>query len=238
MSRYMLLAFSKPVKGREVEYHSWYNNIHMPEVLNVPGFASAQRFKVEVPMVGEMPGHYLALYQMKADNPEAVAAAKKALLTAEMQQSDAIDRSSGAFIGVFEQSGRGQTVPGAKAGTFRMVSIAQPYEGREVEYDAWYKGRHIPEVLTLPGMVSGQRYTLHDALMPGIDSSSFALFEMEANSVEVARETLKAMATANLAKCTSAIPERTRAAVLEAYTGRVMAPKNNTLAGIGAAEPG
>ena len=70
MSRYMLAAFSKPVEGREAEYNSWYNNVHMPEVLNVPGFSSAQRFKVQIPMVGEMPGRYLALYQMDADSPE------------------------------------------------------------------------------------------------------------------------------------------------------------------------
>ena len=71
-----------------------------------------------------------------------------------------------------------------------------------------------------------QRYKLHDALMPGIDISSFALYEMAANSVEEARETLKAMATANLAKSTTAIREKTRAAVLEACSDRVMAPKN------------
>ena len=226
MSKYMLVAFSKPVEGCEAAYNDWYNNIHMPEVLNVPGFASAQRFKVRVPMVGEMPGRYLALYQMEAGSPEAVEAAKKALMTAGMQQSGAIDRSSGSFIGVFERFGPGQTVPGAKAGAFRMVSIAQPCAGREGEYDAWYEGLHMPEVLGLPGMVSGQRYKLHNALLAGIDISSFALFEMTASSLEAAGETLKAMAAANLAKCTSAIPEKTRAAVLEAYTDNVMAPKN------------
>ena len=226
MSRYMLAAFSKPTEGREAEYNSWYNNIHLPEVLTVPGFSSAQRFKVQVPMVGEMPGRYLALYQMEADSPEAVAAAKQALMSANTQRSDAIDRSNGSFIGVFERFGPGQTVPGAKAGAFRMVSIAQPCEGREGEYDEWYEGLHMPEVLTLPHMVSGQRYKLHDALMPGIDISSFALYEMAANSVEEARETLKAMATANLAKSTTAIREKTRAAVLEACSDRVMAPKN------------
>jgi hypothetical protein len=49
---------------------------------------------------------------------------------------------------------------------------------------------------------------------------------MAANSVEEARETLKAMATANLAKCTTAVPGKTRAAVLEAVTDRIMTPKS------------
>jgi hypothetical protein len=222
-----MVAFSKPVEGCEAEYNSWYNTIHLPDVLNVPGFSSAQRFKVEIPMVGEMPGRYLALYRMEADSPEAVEAAKKALMTAEMRQRDnTIDRSNGLFIGVFERVGPGPAVPGTKAGSFRMVSIAQPCEGREDEYAAWYAGRHMPEVLGLPGVISGQRYKLHEALMPGIDISSFALFEMAANSVEEARETLKAMATANLAKCTTAVPGKTRAAVLEAVTDRIMAPKS------------
>ena len=227
MSRYIMVAFSKPMEGCEAGYNSWYNTIHMPDVLNVPGFSSAQRFKVEIPMVGEMPGRYLALYQMEADSPKAVEAAKNALMTADMRRRDnTIDRSNGLFIGVFERCEPARAAPGTKAGTFRMVSIAQPYDGCHDEYDAWYAGRHIPEVLGLPGLVSGQRYKLHDALMSGIDISSFALFELAANSVEEARETLKAMATANLAKCTSAIPEKTRAAVLEAFTDRVMAPKS------------
>ena len=229
MSRYIVVAFTRPVEGREAEYNAWYNDIHLPEAVSVPGFSSAQRFKVQIPVLGEMPGGYLALCQLDADGPQAVEAAKMALATADMQGSDAVDRTRGSFVGVFERFGPGKTVPGTKAGAFRIVGISQPSEGREGEYDEWYEGQHMSEILALPGMVSGQRYKLHSAMAPGIDISSFAYYELAAHSVEDARETLRAMGTANLTTTTTAIREKTRVAILEVCSARVTAPKHRGL---------
>ena len=41
--------------GREDEYNDWYSNTHIPEVLAVPGFVGARRFKVHQP--GRRTGH-------------------------------------------------------------------------------------------------------------------------------------------------------------------------------------
>lgn len=226
MSRYIVVGFSKPVEGREAEYNAWNNDIHLPEVMSILGFSSGQRFKVQIPVLGEMPGSYLSLCQLDADSPQAVEAAKKALATSVMQRTDAVDRTGGSFAGVFERFGPGKTVPGTKAGAFRLVGISQPREGREGEYDEWYERQHMPEVLTLPGIVSGQRYKLHSAMAAGIDISSFAYYELAANSVEDARKTLRAMGTANLGTTTATIREKTRVAVLEVCSARVTAPKN------------
>ena len=38
-----LLVFSDPVAGREDEYHTWYTETHLPELLTLPGFVAARR---------------------------------------------------------------------------------------------------------------------------------------------------------------------------------------------------
>ena len=45
MQTHTLLALSNPVEGREAEFNQWFDTVHIPEVLRVPGFASVQRFE-------------------------------------------------------------------------------------------------------------------------------------------------------------------------------------------------
>jgi hypothetical protein len=44
----LFFAFSNAVEGREDEYNDWYNNTHIPEILTISRFKSAQRFKASV----------------------------------------------------------------------------------------------------------------------------------------------------------------------------------------------
>jgi hypothetical protein len=53
---------------REAEYHSWYNEIHLPEVVALDGFVSARRL---APADGK--GPFVALYEMEADDLQAAA---------------------------------------------------------------------------------------------------------------------------------------------------------------------
>ncbi len=43
---YCLIVLSNPIAGHEREYNYWYKHEHVPDVLRVPGFVSAQRFKL------------------------------------------------------------------------------------------------------------------------------------------------------------------------------------------------
>jgi hypothetical protein len=58
---------TRPVDGQEDEYHRWYDEVHVPEVLEVPGFLSARRF-------GSADGDFLAIYELEADDLDAVLA--------------------------------------------------------------------------------------------------------------------------------------------------------------------
>jgi 2-methylcitrate dehydratase PrpD len=88
MSQYKLVALTNPVEGREDEYNDWYNNRHVHDVVNVPGFVSAQRFKAR----SESTHRYLAIYEMECDDPIAAFATLGQLLgTDAMPLSEALD---------------------------------------------------------------------------------------------------------------------------------------------------
>src|SRR5690242_4404658 len=46
MAKYTFVVMTNPTPGKETEYNRWYNEQHIPDVLNVPGFVCAQRFRL------------------------------------------------------------------------------------------------------------------------------------------------------------------------------------------------
>jgi hypothetical protein len=95
MSKYILVVHSNPCEGSDEEYNEWYNNVHLGEVLQVPGFVAAQRFKLsnEVdPIAGEVPEHkYLSIYELETDNPQSTIDALEDAVANGMTISHAID---------------------------------------------------------------------------------------------------------------------------------------------------
>ena len=63
MARYKLVALSNAVEGRDDDYNEWYQSQHMPDVLAVPGFVSAERLQV----LGDGPYKYLAIYEIETE---------------------------------------------------------------------------------------------------------------------------------------------------------------------------
>jgi hypothetical protein len=43
-----------------------------------------------------------------------------------------------------------------------MVVQSTPAEGREDEYNKWYSGTHIPQILEIPGFVGARRFQVSD----------------------------------------------------------------------------
>lgn len=44
MATFFLAVHTRPTPGREAEYHCWYDEFHLDEVLQVPGFVTAERY--------------------------------------------------------------------------------------------------------------------------------------------------------------------------------------------------
>ena len=71
MPRYAYVVHSNPVAGREDEYNDWYSNRHLADVIAVPGFVSAQRFRLMDPQGQDAPGQaYMAIYTIDTAEPD------------------------------------------------------------------------------------------------------------------------------------------------------------------------
>jgi hypothetical protein len=110
MAKYTFVVLSNPTTpGQEAEYNEWYNKIHIPDVLNVPGFVAAQRFTLAEAQLGDGPRahRYLALYEIETDDAKAtLKELQKRVGTADMVMSDGIDMkgiSAGLFKPVAER---------------------------------------------------------------------------------------------------------------------------------------
>lgn len=91
MQKFAYVVLSNPVSGREDEYNQWYSNQHLNDVTAVPGFVSAQRFRLaDSEAEGAPQQQYMAIYNMETDDPEAAVARLTALVeTGKMQMSEA-----------------------------------------------------------------------------------------------------------------------------------------------------
>ncbi len=88
MAKYSLFVWSEPVSGQEEAYHNWYNNVHLPDVLTVPGYTAAQRY--EFASAAATPRKYLAVYDLETDSPDTVIE-RLTVSTKDMEVSSAID---------------------------------------------------------------------------------------------------------------------------------------------------
>src|SRR5215469_214807 len=46
-----------------------------------------------------------------------------------------------------------------------FLVLTNPVQGKEKEYNDWYTNQHIPDVVSVPGIVAAQRYKLADFQM-------------------------------------------------------------------------
>jgi hypothetical protein len=47
MEKHLFVVFTNAVEGQEDIYNEWYTDVHLKDVLKVPGIVAAQRFKLD-----------------------------------------------------------------------------------------------------------------------------------------------------------------------------------------------
>jgi hypothetical protein len=90
MARHVFVAFSDPKEGMEEDFNDWYTNQHMPDLMKIPGFVRASRYKlsdgVTTPTgpnaspAAPSGQRYLAIYEIEADDVAYVPGAIKDLI--------------------------------------------------------------------------------------------------------------------------------------------------------------
>ncbi len=93
MSKYTLVVMTNAVDGKEQEFNEWYSKRHLKDVIAVPGFVSARRFKiVGEPVAAEPLWRYFASYELDTDDPQgAIADMMSRVNTDKMPMSDGMD---------------------------------------------------------------------------------------------------------------------------------------------------
>lgn len=108
MARFKLIAVSNSVEGREHECTTWYDDTHLRDMLQVPGVVSAQLFELLRGAPSKAFKHYLAIYEIEAEDEEAARMIINALNAANLTLSESLDVSS-VNLGVFRAAGARQT---------------------------------------------------------------------------------------------------------------------------------
>lgn len=94
MAKHVLVVLSNAQDGEDEAFNKWYTETHLGDILSLPGYSAAQRFKLSETQLGttDLPYRYLALYEVEADE---VADAARALSSnsGQMVIDPALDRS-------------------------------------------------------------------------------------------------------------------------------------------------
>lgn len=100
MARYNLIVLSNPVAGREAEFNGWYDEIHIPDILECPGVITAQRFRaVDSPTSFTATQKYVSRYEVETDDLDATMAEIRSRRGGpQMVMSDAIDVASVVYL--------------------------------------------------------------------------------------------------------------------------------------------
>jgi hypothetical protein len=103
---------SNPVPGREDEFERWYQEVHLPELVALDGFVSAQRFNREMPLGSAQSWPHMAIYEIETDDIEAAIGGLVTVAEAgNLTMSAAIDTDT-TSAAVFRASGPAVTRAG------------------------------------------------------------------------------------------------------------------------------
>ena len=87
-----LIVFTSPADGREDEYNAWYDDIHLPEFVALPGVIAGRRFKVT--SAPDDKPTYAAVYELSAHPDEVFAAMNAGIKDGTVHMSDTVDNAS------------------------------------------------------------------------------------------------------------------------------------------------
>lgn len=103
------IVFSRPTVGNEDAYNKWYNEVHLAEVCEIPGFLAAQRFKLSDSQAAGYPTtsyQYLAIYEFDQPPAKPIESLLERVHSGQIKFPDSIDVPSvqpSAFSSISER---------------------------------------------------------------------------------------------------------------------------------------
>ena len=93
MEKHVFVVLTNAVEGKDDTFNEWYSDVHLADVLKVPGIVAAQRFKLSDVQRDQspLPYRYLALYEIETDDlSHILAVLRERAGTSAMVISDAL----------------------------------------------------------------------------------------------------------------------------------------------------
>jgi hypothetical protein len=231
-NRYVYLVMSDPLPGREFDFNDGYQNMHMGDLVQLPGWTGAQRFRL-VPDV--MPRNTQPLYRrgnliiwdqegadlgkLQSDSRAAIAGGKSRRIPGFDYSPDGPVSATYQVIGprTTRPDGRKPFIPDyadnrtPRPNRYVMLDFVEPAAGVS---DTDFEGalsRHVIEVLALPGWMAAQPFHLatppSGAAPPRLAFTKYlVIWETEGSNAQDLQDTLIAATKAGQVKARAADP--------------------------------
>jgi len=204
----MMVSTKSTDTRRDAQFNEWYNQIDIPDVLQVPGYKRARRgLRIDLPQLPRADpsddNTYLALYDILSPNID------RTMIDMLMasRKMEAVGRSTD-LLKVTERLYFRQLAPASEpatpgvSGTPGHAGTAGPQgkkrflllervdccrdEATAAQLNDWYAMRHIPDMLGIAGFVRATRYELYRVLMiePRSAPRFLTVYEVSADSAE------------------------------------------------------
>jgi hypothetical protein len=178
-NRYVYLVMSDPLPGKEFDFNDGYQNMHMGDLVQLPGWTGAQRFRL-VPDV--MPRNTQPVYRrgnliiwdqegtdlnkLRSDANAAIAGGKSRLIPGFDYGPDGAVRATYQVIGtrMTRPDGRKPFIPDyadnktARPNRYIMLDFIEPVAGVSDSAFEAALARRVNEVLALSGWMAAQPF--------------------------------------------------------------------------------
>jgi hypothetical protein len=178
-NRYAYLVMSDPFPGREFEFNDFYQNVHMGDLVQLPGWMGAQRFRL-VPDV--TPRNIQPLYRrgnliiwdqegtgldkLRRDANAAIAGGKSRLIPGFDYSPEGPVSTTYQVIGprVTRPDGRKPFIPDyadsktPRPNRYVMLDFVEPVAGADDSAFEAALSKRVADVLTLPGWMAAQPF--------------------------------------------------------------------------------
>jgi hypothetical protein len=178
-NRYVYLVMSDPLPGREFDFNDGYQNMHMGDLVQLPGWTGAQRFRL-VPEV--MPRNTQPLYRrgnliiwdqegtdlnkLRSDANAAITGGKSRLIPGFDYGPDGAVRATYQVIGarMTRPDGRKPFIPDyadnktPRPNRYIMLDFVEPVAGVSDSAFEAALSKRVTDVLALPGWMAAQPF--------------------------------------------------------------------------------
>lgn len=103
------VVLSNPIEGQDDSFNKWYDEVHVPEVLDVPGVVAAQRYDIaelKIPDDEDLPAQlpppthrYMVIYELDREPEVVMAEFLERVMSGKLSLGETLDLSTVSMTG-------------------------------------------------------------------------------------------------------------------------------------------